>query len=92
MRGPEECEFLSASPRLCRDGQLAIDDRQPSGCCSKNRARTPYVPAWARRAVGEGVKSLSQSQMRESHLSGSMSGCGNGDTVAPPKASPNERG
>ena len=39
MKRPEEYQFLSKPPRLCRDGQLAIDDRQPSGCCSKNRNR-----------------------------------------------------
>src|SRR5665811_1345079 len=37
------------------------------------RARTP-VPAWARRAVGEGVIVLSESRMREICMSGSMSG------------------
>src|SRR6266436_6389738 len=35
--------------------------------------RTPE-PAWARRAVGEGVKVLSESRMREICMSGSMSG------------------
>src|SRR5215218_7174152 len=55
------------------------------------RARTPER-AWARRVVGENVRFLSESRMREICMSGSMSGVWKRSHGRTTKAPPDERG
>ncbi len=55
------------------------------------RARAPG-PAWARRAVDAGVKSWSESLMREIRMSGSMSGMWKRSYGEVTRAPPDERG